>query len=405
MCDDELDEGTNPAAIDRAFKTEIEQLIASKQRETPDTLNELRERCPWPADRVDGAVKLKADANERFAANETQTALRLYLTGIWLLKPDDPPVPPALNARELPTGAALLPTLGGDSNAVSKADGPEGKPVEPATDAAAADHTRRALHLNVAACALRLDDWPLGRAACDFVLGCDPLNIKALLRLAKCHEGEGDLSAAISTLSGRLLKIEPDNREALGMLNALRKRSIREKKMFGGMFTRAVGKGGDADGLYSDAALREERRYKEAEHDRLMKLENLAKLPPDMWAEELGKLKPEKLNCMKDEGVEMSHDMPNTAWVKHMANLSPGALEQTQKVRKILDAQRAAKDGPAKDGPAESGHADEREEEEETPIEALEDWLDAWLTPVAFMLALAAIVVAVCMRFYASFRE
>ena len=108
---------------------------------------------------------------------------------------------------------------------------------------------------------------------------------------------------------------------------------------------------------------------------------------------------------MKDEGVEMSHDMPNTAWVKHMANLSPGALEQTQKVRKILDAQRAAKDGPAKDGPAESGHADEREEEEETPIEALEDWLDAWLTPVAFMLALAAIVVAVCMRFYASFRE
>ena len=69
------------------------------------------------------------------------------------------------------------------------------------------------------------------------------------------------------------------------MAATLKARAAKERKMFGGLFERAQGDGGDDDGLYSANALAAEAARRKKDKDDLMKLENVAKLPPDMWAE------------------------------------------------------------------------------------------------------------------------
>ena len=60
----------------------------------------------------------------------------------------------------------------------------------------------------------------------------------------------------------------------------------------------AQGAGTDDDGLYSANALTEEARKKKEEKDRLCKIENLAKLPTDMWADTFKDIAPEQMQKM-----------------------------------------------------------------------------------------------------------
>ena len=70
------------------------------------------------------------------------------------------------------------------------------------------------------------------------MLAVDEAHAKALFRLAKAHEGEGDFAAAVSTVSA-LLKRDAQNGDARRLLDALRKRQAEEKEKFRGMFAAA----------------------------------------------------------------------------------------------------------------------------------------------------------------------
>ena len=237
--------------------TLIEQRIAAKERETPNLLLDLRASLPTAAERAASAENFKAQANEQLLDGELEMAMRLYLTGVWLLKRGDPPLPAALTSKKLPSGASLLPALGDSGTAAHKAFGPISADEEHADGIGP---VRRVLHLNLAQCALKSGDWLVVRAACEFVLTDEPTNVKALFRLARAFEGEGELSSAMGVLSARLLEVEPTHKEARTLLTTLRKRRGAEKAMFGDVFAKAAGGGGETDGLYSEAALREEAR-------------------------------------------------------------------------------------------------------------------------------------------------
>merc|ERR1712178_543732 len=57
--------------------------------------------------RVENAIRMKEDGNSQLSSGELDTALRLYLSSLWLLHPDDPPLPKAL-AKSDKLGGALL---------------------------------------------------------------------------------------------------------------------------------------------------------------------------------------------------------------------------------------------------------------------------------------------------------
>ena len=108
-----------------------------------------------PSDRLEGAEKMKLEANASLSAGTAELALRSYLAALWLLRLDDPPLPAALGAQQ-PSGASLLPAL-------ARAPTPPASTSDAAPAVAAA---RATLRLNLAQCALKLGDWPLARAAC-----------------------------------------------------------------------------------------------------------------------------------------------------------------------------------------------------------------------------------------------
>ena len=294
---------------------------AAKKAESSSLLQNLRSGFPGPEGRIESADKLKGEANNQFGEGRYDLALRSYITGLWLLRLDDPPVPKVLLNPEAPNGPGLLRLLnetaaaasvpppaaaaapdtpaapaksdiggviggadsgdggdnggGGDGGGGSDVDGNRDGGSETAANdddddalaaaiAAAAidgaidgidkgiddcaidaeatralDATRSTLQLNVAAAAIKLEDWSSARLACELVLSTRPTHPKALYRLAQAHEGAGDLSAAISVLSSRLLKQQPAHREAQKLVASLRSRSGAERKMFGGLFERA----------------------------------------------------------------------------------------------------------------------------------------------------------------------
>ena len=229
----------------------------------------------------------------------------------------------------------------------------------------------------------------------------EPANAKALYRLARAHEGTGELGDAIRVLSGRLLAAEPSHAEARRLLSALRERSKRERAMFGGVFDRAAASGGAADdekGLYSEAALRAQEEARRAELDRLMKVENLAKLPPDQWAHHVGGLGDAKREQLLEETRELSRDMPDGAWQKHVANMGPEAVEQARAARRLIDAQREAKEARQ----ALLGDDAEGEGEDEESDFFFDRWIDSLgakgllgvLAAVGLVAALVPMVVA-----------
>ena len=148
--------------------------------------------------------RLKTTANDLFKRDLFDPALQAYLSAIWLLKPSPRPMyHEALNGQLPPLGADAAPFLGGwrggasahgsGAAAVSSPqdeadDEAEGASPDPAPDSAD-DATREAglrmaLHLNVAACALKRGDHELAREACAQLVDAHGEQPKALYRAA-----------------------------------------------------------------------------------------------------------------------------------------------------------------------------------------------------------------------------
>ena len=238
------------------------------------------------AGRLTQAEMWKAGSNRCFTDGKSHAALVGYLVGLWYLRSGSPQCPLMIahamtcakekeaevsleGLRDVP---AFLQGLGTDDessadspapapaavelsdasesapdSATAAEEGTDGAPAGSAGDAegaARAAALRVSLHLNVAAAALKLLLWPIVKAACEAVLRVEPSNSKALFRLAKAHEGEGDLKAAVAALV-TLIKGDKANGDARRMLDAVKRRQADEREKFKGMF--AKGAGGDGE--------------------------------------------------------------------------------------------------------------------------------------------------------------
>lgn len=220
----------------------------------------LRRGLDWQA-RIAEAEQLKAEANAQFQEGANERALGGYIAAIWMLKPENPPSPKALSsaiwalrpshplrpARVVEGGEPLrgfegvrnlgegMPLAGPDE--IEQVDLSDGLWGQSLTDGGGemSEESKKAivewirwtcyrrklrdmqveeakvlgsrclvlrasLHLNVAASALRLKDFELADAACQFVLRREPGNPKALYRLAVSQRGMGHLKTALKTL-------------------------------------------------------------------------------------------------------------------------------------------------------------------------------------------------------------
>lgn len=223
---------------------------------------ELQQKFEWGRNaldvgrRVGQAEEWKAGANLLFADGKSHAALIGYLVGIWYVRPGKPSLPMAIahavasakdDEAEFSTSgikefAAWLAAPPDVHAAAAPANAPANAPAAsedgttaPDEQATAAVALRKSLHLNAAAAALKLSSWAAARAACEVVLAVDETNGKALFRLAKAHEGAGDLKLALSNLI-TLIKAEPKNREARTLLEAVKARQTDEKAKFKKLF-------------------------------------------------------------------------------------------------------------------------------------------------------------------------
>lgn len=222
----------------------------NETRQQRDGLEEMR-RSLNASERLAKAEECKVQANEHFAHGKWRVSMVGYVAGIFFLKHGEPRCP-WIVASEVRGLDEVVTSLGAGERSAGAAHSSEPQ------DEDGAAPLRNACHLNLAAAALKMSEWAIARAACEYVLGVDSTNAKALFRLAKAHEGAGDLAAACSTVS-RLLRHDAANAEARRLLEALRKRQAKEKKAFAGCFERVrAAEGGE--GLYTAA---EERRDKQ----------------------------------------------------------------------------------------------------------------------------------------------
>lgn len=186
------------------------------------------------------AEEVKAFTNGLFAKGEWRIALCGYVGALWLLR-DDPSRQrcPMLVANAFANGTtedslwdkrivdiAGWLQLGNPPQAEAEA-------LPAAQDGAKVAALCSSLLLNAAAAALKLSEFELAKAACEGVLAVDATHSKALFRLAKAHEGVGDVSKAITACTAAC-RADPKNREARHMLDELRKRQSDEKAMFKG---------------------------------------------------------------------------------------------------------------------------------------------------------------------------
>lgn len=201
----------------------------------------LRDALPTTAARVGRAELIKGEANAHFKAGKHELALHGYLICVWLLKAGDPPISKLLAEDAVPTGDEGLPLLGAGTDEGTAAATP---------DEAKLHQLRRTLHLNVAAVALKRQDWKVASAASAFVLHHgEPKSTKALFRMARAMEGQGDVERATATVQA-LLKIDRSNSEAKALLKSLQKQHDTQHRMFGGLFDKSTGGGGGS--LYGD---------------------------------------------------------------------------------------------------------------------------------------------------------
>jgi tetratricopeptide (TPR) repeat protein len=180
------------------------------------------------------AEEHKAAANAYFKDGKWRHATVGYVAGAWFARSNRTacPLVVALALSQKKTTDEAMFGAGLAEVSAWLRGGPGGTA---AAESDAAATLRTSLHLNLAAAALKLLEWNVVKAACASVLAVDDAHAKALFRLAKAHEGEGDFAAAVSTVS-KLLKSEPQNGDARRLLDALRKRQAEEKEKFKGMF-------------------------------------------------------------------------------------------------------------------------------------------------------------------------
>lgn len=177
------------------------------------------------------AESLKAEANTQFAAGRWCVAVVGYVAGLFFLRRGRSPCPPLVSSA-LAIGKTAAPEVARGLAEVAAAvraaeyGGGGGEPEEA---------LRTSLHLNLAAAALKLDEWGVAKAACEAVLAGDAAHPKALFRLAKALEGEGELGRAISVIT-TLLRHNAQNAEARRLLDALRQRQAEQKGAFKGIF-------------------------------------------------------------------------------------------------------------------------------------------------------------------------
>jgi len=194
--------------------------------------------------RLSQAAQWKAGSNALIAKDRPHAALIGYLVGVWYLRSGEPSFPLCLAysiaaAREK---EAVFSTKTLDE-AASSLTGTTSDQAEEELEVVAA--LRTSLLLNAVLAALKLAMWPLARVAATRVLSVDEGNVKALFRLAMAHEGEGDLSAALTALAS-LLKREPQNADARRLHETLRARIAEDKEKFRNMFS--GGGTGDREG-------------------------------------------------------------------------------------------------------------------------------------------------------------
>lgn len=206
---------------------------------------------------IEEAGRRKDAANGFLQKGLLEPAMQGYLAAIWLLKVSRPTYPEVLSGQMPPTDEEAAGLLGSGrgaapapprivpgrvaavqrsaSRAVASVRARLFPPPPPdALESEGADALRLALHLNVAACALRRDDYYLAREACLFVLAAQPVSPKALYRLAQAHEGRDETSAAVRALTA-LLKVDSQNREARQMRERLKEALARERDFYGGI--------------------------------------------------------------------------------------------------------------------------------------------------------------------------
>ena len=229
---------------------------AKKPKEKYRTSQELRDTLDGAALVVE-AGKKKEQANQLLKLDLPEPAMQIYLSGIWLLKVGRPPYPQVLSGQQPPRdemAAALLGSGMGAEPLEKREPGLWAAVKAGATKAwrdrearrappdslygEEAEAMRRALHLNVAAVALKIDDFYLAREACKYVLAKQPTNAKALYRLAQAYDGARDPRAALKALT-TLIKAEPQNREARAMWERLKVQTLEEKSFFKGIASKA----------------------------------------------------------------------------------------------------------------------------------------------------------------------
>ena len=165
----------------------ISQHPEENPREVKDQMDglEMARRDMSPQERLEKAEETKLQANEHFGNGKWKTSMVGYLAAIWFLKRGCPPCPVMVcsSVRGLDEVATQL----GAGNVIHAS-----LSVAAESELAGVAPLRLACHLNLAQAALKMSEWSIAKAACEWVLGAaDASNPKALFRLAKAYEGEG----------------------------------------------------------------------------------------------------------------------------------------------------------------------------------------------------------------------
>lgn len=257
---DKLASGENaPQKIDGFARNPVlvEQEAAAMQLELERAHASLRSSASATSE----AERIKGAANACFSAGNSHVALVGYATALWLLSKASCPklISHALASGTVDEISGRPEVFDGRLTELSSWLQAGGKAMAAAASSDAAQGSAdsqqllvlsKSLHLNLAAAALKLSAYALAKSACEVVLSVDSANGKALFRLARAHEGAGDVGSALSTAVSAC-KAEPQNGEARKLFEALRKRRQEEKAQFAGkvnMFSASASEGGSGGG-------------------------------------------------------------------------------------------------------------------------------------------------------------
>eukprot|EP00746_Dinoflagellata_sp_MGD_P147439 gnl/MRDRNA2_/MRDRNA2_79785_c0_seq4.p1 gnl/MRDRNA2_/MRDRNA2_79785_c0~~gnl/MRDRNA2_/MRDRNA2_79785_c0_seq4.p1 ORF type:complete len:456 (+),score=150.24 gnl/MRDRNA2_/MRDRNA2_79785_c0_seq4:163-1368(+) len=208
----------------------------------------------------DAAAKTLAgsaqDITHQENADEVEQAMDMYKLALWLLREDEAKFDPTSKDPQLfevcNDDSARVRRFDCDQtdeqraskNAAVPSEGPASRGNTAVAQlvkkyqsdlpyAEQAHKLRQILRLNIAACALKKEDWVTTRLACDSVLQHEPSQPKALFRLAQAQEGEGNLKTAVA-----LARAEPKMREARDLLSKLKQKKESQQKAYGGLFAK-----------------------------------------------------------------------------------------------------------------------------------------------------------------------